>query len=502
MVLPVDEQDPWMFRMAHSAPGRDLPDPVEVTEDSSGLTLTLPAAGQVAYDLTESGEPSPGKLVMVRHDGHRITEWLVGEGRFPAAPGSYTWTVTRGYEYGVVTGEVVVGANVSAAVRAQLTRLVDTSGFMSVDTHVHATGSPDSDVAPGLVLVHAAAHGLEIVMHTEHEFVGDYSAVPSEMGVDRWLNNINGMEMTASMPEHMTLFPLEADGSIRGGMVPWYGRDMAEILQMMRDRSDDGVSLVNHPGYMDDVGWDRVAAEPTLTDATLLGLNAGAAVWDWNFDGVEVMNGHASPFATLGNGRFDNWMSMVNAGFPMIGVGCSDDHGAGKVGTPLTWYASPTDDPAQMEDVHLVDAFLGGQVMASTGAFARVSVNDAGLGDTTTDTDGQVDLTVQVSAIPSIDVTRAVVFVNCDEVAILDADDPTAILKIDTTVSLSLAEDAQVVVSAFGEQRLPDGLPNFDPTGVPRVLTNPIYVDADGDGVFGGAAGRECAYTLGLPEAQ
>ena len=83
------------------------------------------------------------------------------------------------------------------------------------------------------------------------------------------------------------------------------------------------------------------------------------------------------------------------------------------------------------------------------------------------------------------------------EVMIIEATDPLGVVKLDTTVDVDVVEDAHVVVAAFGEQRYPDGLPNFDPDGVPRVLTNPIFVDVDGDGVFGGAPGRECAYTLG-----
>ena len=45
-----------------------------------------------------------------------------------------------------------------------------------------------------------------------------------------------------------------------------------------------------------------------------------------------MFNGHGSPFDD-GNGRFDNWMSMVNAGHPISAIGCSDDHGGHTSGT-------------------------------------------------------------------------------------------------------------------------------------------------------------------------
>ena len=497
LVVPVDSVAPWSFRLAASADGRDTPEPVEINNEPGSVELTVPALGTVDYAFTDDNGDGPAKLVLERVDGHTVTDWLIGTGSRPVAPGDYSWTATRGYEFGVVTGEVTVPEDGSASVTADMVRLIDTTGYMTVDTHVHTAGSPDSNTLPEHALVRAAGQGLEIVMHTEHEYIGDYSAVPAEVGVHAWVNNINGMEMTATMPEHMTVFPVESDGSIRGGIVEWYSKDIAEILADMRIRSDNGVSLINHPGYVSRIGWDRVSAEPTLTDATLLGLEAGSAIWDWNFDGLEVMNGHASPFASHGNGRFDDWMSMVNAGFPSIGVGCSDDHGGRGIGRPYSYYASPTDDPLQMQDADIVIAFLGGQVMASTGAFARVTVNDAGLGETVTDLDGQVDLWVHVEALPEVDVTHVVVFANCDEVRVIDATDPDGVIKLDTTVTVDVPVDTQIVVAAFGAERFPAGLSDFNPEGVPRVLTNPIYVDADDNGTFDGAAGRECSYTLG-----
>jgi hypothetical protein len=191
---------------------------------------------------------------------------------------------------------------------------------------------------------------------------------------------------------------------------------------------------------------------------------------------------------------------MVNAGHPMVAVGCSDDHGGQETGFPLTWFESSTDAPEAFVVDDLVGSFVGGRTQASTGAFARVSVNGvAGLGGLVTDEDGSVSLSVVIEAMEVIDVTHVVVFANCDQVVSLAADDPGGVVKLSETVVVPVDGDTNLVVAAFGANRLPVGMPQFDPTGVPRVLTSPVYVDADGDGLFTAPGGRECGYDLSPP---
>lgn len=133
-------------------------------------------------------------------------------------------------------------------------------------------------------------------------------------------------------------------------------------------------------------------------------------------------------------------------------------------------------------------------MQVSTGAFARVALGDAGPGDTVTLPAGSGALQVHLEALPEVDVTRFKVFANCDEIAEVATTAPGEIVKFDGEVPLALPADAHVVVVAFGEGRYGLGLPDFDPTGIPRVTTNPLYVDADGDGLFTPPGGKTCTY--------
>ena len=125
-----------------------------------------------------------------------------------------------------------------------------------------------------------------------------------------------------------------------------------------------------------------------------------------------------------------------------------------------------------------------------------------GLGGQVTDTDGEVELTLQIWALAEVDVTHFVVFANCDQVASVLATEPDAVLKYDGTVALPVDGDTHIVIAAFGSNSLPLGLPGYDATRTPRVLTNPIYVDGDGDGAFSAPGGRECSYALGVDQAE
>ena len=377
-------------------------------------------------------------------------------------------------------------------------RVVDTTGFVSVDTHVHSSDSPDSRVLPEDVLKKAAAHGLDIVVHTEHEHIVDRSALAAELGIAHLTRGIVGEEVTASLPEHLTMFPAAPVGP-RGGPIEWYGRDIDEIFGMMRERSGGGVNLLNHPSYLDRIGWDPIVGEPTVTDPTLFGLGPEGALWSWNLDGIEVMNGHSSPF---GNRRWRNWQSMLNAGHPMVAIGCSDSHGGSDIGFPRTYVPALSDVPGEVSDAEVVEAIRAGRAQASSGAFARVmGPDDGSIGDLVAPTDGSVGLEVHIEALPEIDVDWVSVFVNCDEVLAVPASDPDGIVKISERIEVPVDGDAAITLAAFGSERYPAGLPSFNPARVPRVLTSPVYVDGDGDGAFSAPGGRDCAVFLTSPEA-
>ncbi|TNE86888.1 MAG: hypothetical protein EP330_19970 [Deltaproteobacteria bacterium] len=496
MTVPAWNEQTWAYGLSVVADGRDFVEAVAIEPTVGTVDLAVGPSGLLEVSVTGDDGPLPARVQLRRGDGQRATVWVNGEGSQPLAPGTWEYTVTRGYEYSVATGTVVIPEDGAGTVEASLSHVIDTTGWMSIDTHVHSEYSPDSRVPSKTQLLHGAAHGVDVVLHTEHEHIVDQLANDVEAGLGDHVNNLLGQEVTATMPEHMTMFPVASpDDTVRGGFIPWYAKDIGGIYALMHERTDGGINILNHPHYMDAIRWDFVAGAPQMTDPTVLGWDASGEVWSWDFEGIEVMNGHGVIFdGEGGNARFEKWQSLLNAGHRIVPAGCSDDHGGDQTGFPRTYFASSTDVPAELDASEVVQSYKDGAIMVSSGAFARVDINGAGPGDEVVGS-GALSLNVHVEAIPEIDVTHALVFVNCDEVARLEVSDPAAIVKLDEAVTVDITADSQVTVAAFGTGRYPDGLPNFNPTGVPRVMTSAIFVDAEGDG-WTAPGGRVCAYDV------
>jgi hypothetical protein len=278
------------------------------------------------------------------------------------------------------------------------------------------------------------------------------------------------------------MYPVQPDPSqVRGSPVPWEGRDFAQIWAGQKARGA-GISQLNHPrngcSWLCLIKWNRLTGEADVTDPTAVGLSEGQQPWSWNFDTVEYMNGlqrvTLDPERPDSTGLLDDWMAFHNHGHRITAVGVSDAHSDDLVGDARTYFAAPTDDPGQFQESYLVDAIKSGRVVVSGGAFARVKVNNtAGLGDTIT---------------------------NCDQVAKVATTDPNGVVKFDQTLQIPVTKDAHIVVLAFGKTHLPAGFARGDdPQYVPRVTTNPIFIDYDGNGKFDPPGGKTCTYDFSPP---
>lgn len=474
------------YDVAARAEGRDGQPPVAMAPGDT-LVLRVGPPGVLWTEVDGDGGPIPARIELTRDDGARATVFTPGRSETPLAPGTWTFVATHGFTHAPREGTVLVPAGGVGLLGATLEREVDDAGWRALDTHVHTAESPDSRMDPVGQVLHAAAHGVDVVLHTEHEHVVDVTGYAAEGQVQAFVQSIGGQEVTATIPEHLTMMGVVPDGSPRGGFVEWYGLDLDQIFGAMRERSNGGVNLLNHPSYMDRIGWDVVTASPTLTHPEWLGLPADAALWSWDFDGIEVMNGTRSPFAD-GNHRFELWQSLLDAGHRIAPIGCSDDHGGDEVGFPRTLFSGA--DP--------LEAIREGRVVVSMGAFLDVDVDGAGPGDTAGATGGEVAVHVRVEALRTIDVSHAVVFAGCDQVATLPATDRAGVTKLDETVRVPVAADTQVTVAVFGQGPLPAGFPGLD-ANAPRALSGAVWIDADGDGEVAPAGGRVCAYDLSPP---
>ncbi|MCA9564756.1 MAG: CehA/McbA family metallohydrolase, partial [Myxococcales bacterium] len=466
--------------------------------DDTELSVAVGARSELELTVTDGTDEMPAKVLL--WNGNRaIRLWFAaGEPlRVGVPPGEFDLTVSRGFEFEVYDEPITFVAGEVTELEVTIERVVDTSGFLSMDGHVHSGPSPDSPIVVPLRGLSVAAEGVEVAVSTDHEAIIPWLPEFEAAGLTEWVTTVLGEEITPPIPEHMIGYPfpdLTGNGQ-RGFPVFWHGMDPGEIYSAIRERGAQVVSL-NHPRngceWMCIIGYDRLTGEPTLDDPTLVALPEDAELWSWNFDSVEYMNGHRDVFVDPGaaesTGTFDDWMSFLNLGHSITAVGVTDVHGLDAEGSPRNFFESPTDVVSEFEDDMLVDSILSGRSMVSAGAFARVSIGtlgddgpiEASLGDEIFIHSGTVNLDVRVEAIPEIDVDAIQVFANCDEVAWVEATDPDGVVKFDGTITFELQSDAHIVVLAHGSQPLPRPFPQFNALGAPRVTTNPIYVDVDG----------------------
>lgn len=499
------------FRVLPKAPNRPATTAQEFRLPAGGpFSFTVAESGKLSFDITDGdGQTIPAK-VLLWEGGRAVRRILPTSKGYEAEvePGTYEVSITRGYEYIPYQGSVTVTAGHTGQVSATLPRVLDTTGYLSMDGHIHASPSPDSMVSLRDRIASIAAENIEVAICTDHEFVGDWSKLEPSSALPDWVATVGGSEVTSYQTEHVNAYPMPlTDHKIRrGDMVRWYDRDIGQTYADIRARGGQVVAL-NHPrfgcNYACLVGYDRLTGEATLNDPTALGLPAGSTLWSWDFDAFEYMNGHDGVFIEEGkeqrSGLFEDWMSFLNHGHRISALGVTDAHGIA-IGSPFNYIAAPTDKPAEFEDRHLVDAILGGDTLVSAGAFARIKVNNqAGMGDEVTVTGGSAQVWLQIQALPEIDVTNFKVFVNCDEVADIPTTSPDDLIKYEGTITVPVTQDAHLVVLGFGKKILPRGLDRFDPTYVPRFTMNAVYLDADGDGRFTPPGGKECSFNLPEP---
>ncbi len=485
---------------------------ITTTDPAVPLELVIGRSGLVAHDVKDdAGTPIPARIQVFAGDALVGQIYaLPGPGELTLPPGDYEVVVSRGYEYERVATPVTIVADQTAPLFVTLVRAMDTTGYLSFDGHVHAGPSGDSTVPLAERIRSAAADGLEIIGHTDHEILVDPEPSRLSSGVAEWVASIPGEELTATSPEHMSVWDLPPDPTHpRGRPIVWYQKGVAELVEEVHDRG--ALIALNHPrttnscAYLCLIGWDRLSGAPTLDDPTRIGLPAGTALWTWDFDALELYNGLGNLFAFGKDERagvFDDWMSFLNHGHKIPAVASSDVHGDSGVGSPRTYLAS-TADPATLDAEVLRSALNSGNLTLSAGAFAIATIGEVGMGGDVTATpaidDGEsrtIPLTVDVRGTAMLDVTHVSIFLNCDEVLRLPATAPYGSQKLKETVTIPVPKDAHVVIVAFGKDAMPRGFDDADARRVPRALTNPIYVDADGDGKWTAPGGKACSYSL------
>ncbi|MEK6607967.1 MAG: CehA/McbA family metallohydrolase, partial [Myxococcota bacterium] len=383
------------------------------------LELTKP--GRLSVDVENvDGDPTPAKLTIAFSSGSDPTppDPMLGErdpyapfervlwstdGSFEAdvPPGTYDLTASRGAEHELATaGPVVVESGVTTDLTLALIDVVDSSGWMQGDMHMHGGPSLHGEVTMEQRIVTNIAEGLDFFISSDHDRVIDYQPTIDRIGLGDLQMSYTSDEISTFALGHFNPYPLTVDeNASNGGAVPWWdGLTPQQIFDAARAHGAQVVQI-NHGfgtgGYFTATDYDFASGK-------------GGEDFTLDFDAMETHNGKGGP----NEGLFSTYMSLLDHGKRVAPTGVSDSHHRiPEAGFARTYVKLMAGGPADIDTDDFVAAMLGAATIVTTGPFIRFTAEtDSGPGDTVTVDDGMVTLHVEVLAPSWVPVERVRVF--------------------------------------------------------------------------------------------
>ncbi len=497
---------PGSYRLELTAPGRQTTAPTDpqelVLEAGKALVrdFDIGPATVIAWRIDgEDDRAPPVKLTFVGLGGTPTPNFgpsylaagsanvvlsARGVGQAAVGAGRYRVIVSAGPERELIEREVDVAVGQRTEITGRLERSVDSSGLISADMHQHSVPSFDSGVSLADRVVSNAVEGVDVLVSTDHNVVTDFRPVIAASGLGRTLASIVGTEATTHSVGHFNVFPLDiVRDHPRGGMVDVEGMSPQRIFDFTRGLGRAGTRpfvQVNHPragyiGYFDVVKLS--ARTGSTTDARFSG----------DFDGVEVISfgWKAETDAVLAD-----WFGLLRRGLRTTATGNSDSHTVvvREVGWPRTYVCVDDDNPTRLDEAAFTRALRAGCATVSAGPLLQIRVGETRMGGLVSRRYGRVELDVDVQAARWIATDRLTVYVDGQVAFVLPlrGRDPRRLAR---RFVFSCAKDCFVVARVDGDTPLTPVLSATDGrVPLPIALTNPIYVDVDGDGLFHGVA--------------
>jgi hypothetical protein len=482
--------------------------PLAVKPDTDNFcTLENPASGTVNVKIANSkGEYIPGKISVIGLDPTKTPYFRPENPRetgrdyesfknsvFPPEQGMsvvlpvgiYLFSASRGPEYTRDEKVVEILKDDVRTLAFTINKVIDTPNLISLDPHMHTQNS-DGDMLVPERLRSVVAEGVDVAVATDHNFITDYAEALKRLGLNKYLAVILGNEITKSRIIHYNTYPLtyiaEEDDH---GAIDILSDNVSDLFRASRTKTPQAVLQVNHArtgdlGYFNNFGLDKESAAFASKD------------FDLSFHIMEAMNGPR--FSGDNQGAIEDWLHLLNRGYYFPIVGSSDAHGIDGEETGFSrtyiYYSGGKGDA--LDTNALLQALRKGRSFVTNGPFIDFKVNAAFLpGDTLTAKGGKIDLAVKVTSSPWVSVDEVRLIVNGERKIVFPVKaEETSLEKFRQTLSLILERDATLAFEVLGTKTLypvvqaqsTGGLP-VNAT-LPYAITNPIFVDVDGNGTY------------------
>jgi hypothetical protein len=323
-----------------------------------------------------------------------------GVASIPLPPGQYEVLVSRGPEYNgwpdtfPDMGQAVDLSTADQALNATLAHVVDTTGYMSADLHVHAVNSADSSVPNRARVLSYAAEGVDVLVSTDHDVHTDFAPFVSDLGLSSQLATMIGCEVSPFDYGHQQAYPVVRTDTPNGGAFDWAGGDgptlrLGQLYDGLRAAFPGVVVQMNHPrGTMGSLTQLKVdtATGASHEDPAAFRMEPApdatandTKIFSHAFDVIEAMNGPGVNLAVM-----NDWMTFLSTGHVKAATAVSDSHfiNSYTVGYGRTWVKLGVDDPAQFTSAALATAVKAQNLVAGNGPFLRVTAQKLDSGGT------------------------------------------------------------------------------------------------------------------------
>lgn len=465
--------------------------------------MEVMGGAQVDVTVTggETGSGLPCRLTLTRTDGTlqplraepagevavRIGVVYTRHGKavLSLPPGDYILHAGRGFEWSAERTAISLREGDTKHVALKLRREVPTADWIAADSHIHTlthSGHGDAKIEERMLTI--AGEGIELAIATDHNHHTDYAPSAASMGVADRFTPVIGNEVTTKHG-HFNAFPIEPGARV----VNHQQEDWAKLLPDIRATPGVRVITLNHPRDLHSgfIPFGGMQFNPKT------GRHRQGEALD--IDAMEVITSAAmqSDIHLL----YRDWFALLNRGHRIAAIASSDSHDVNRfiLGQGRTYVAAKDADPANLDLDEVWRSYKEGRLLVSLGLLTQLKVNDKfRVGDLATGLAETIKVEATVFGPAWTQVDRIELFANGILVREQKIeDDKRAGEKARFVWQLPKpAHDVHLVVIATGPGitepfwEIPRPYQPSSKTFVPRVVgsTNPIWLDADGDGQF------------------
>lgn len=407
---------------------------------------------------------------------------LRGDADMRVAVGTYDVWISHGPEWDTARERVTIKAGAETEIHTRLRHVIDTPGWISADFHVHSAASLDSRVPMRDRVFQFVADGVDLIVSTDHNVIVDYAPVIAELGVADLLASATGDEITTKQWGHFGAFPLPADEAELGhGAIETGKHTAAQIFADVRTKAPGALIDVHHPrlqhgkmGYF------------VLADLDIATGHTKAAGFSFDFDAIEVLNGYQDSDRMMVGKVIGDWIGFLDSGKRVSCTGNSDSHHLtfNLGGYPRNYVAVGDATVGGLDPIAVAAAVKAGHSFFTTGPLVEASIAGKTYGEIASVSPGKASLHVTVRAANWISVGKLTVLGPGNTVlATRTIAASTQVVRFDEVIELDVGRDGYAILRVDGDHPMAPNVGDISSFLVyPMAVTNPIWIDSDGDG--------------------